>query len=148
MPAFQVANKTVTFLGPEDPMNISRQVVKFALRLLKLTIELIWNFVDRFWAGKVLNPTVWKVCARMTGRIPLSSGLIRTQPNWEERVIGFLVTNLKLPFPTEMFVVPFNKSLKCLLLLLILSVLTARVLTLNGKHTIGKFSNEFLKSPS
>ena len=119
-------------------MNISRQVVKFALRLLTLKIELTCMHFEisstAFELGKYSIPQ-----KDSTGKFAQES---------HAKFLGFLITNLKPPFPTEMFVLPFNKSLKCLLLLLILNVLTTRVLTLNGKRTIGKFSNEFLKSPS
>ena len=119
-------------------MNISRQVVEFALRLLTLKIELTCMHFEisstAFELGKYSIPQ-----KDSTGKFAQES---------HAKFLGFLITNLKPPSPTEMFVLPFKKSLKCLLLLLIQNVLTASVFKANGKHTIGKFSNESLKSPS
>ena len=101
-------------------MNISRQVVKFALRLLTLKIELTCMHFE-------ISSTAFELGKYS---IPQKDSTRKFAQESHAKFLGFLITNLKPPFPTEMFVLPFNKSLKCLLLLLILNALTARVLTL------------------
>ena len=116
-------------------MIISGQVVKFALRLLTLTIERAC--ISKFrppllsWESTQSHRKTALESSRKNHRQnPPQFGTHSHTAELREADHRLPDYKFKTPFPTEMFVLPFKKSLKCLLLLLILNVLTARVLTL------------------